>query len=70
MLHRDEILQKARSIQCIYTPVSAAPSQNTKYNIMIHIIYLKQFGIQNSCTMEQDTHICEELIREVKILHN
>ena len=41
MLHRDEIVQKARSIQYIYTPVSAAPSQNTKYNIMIQTIFLK-----------------------------
>ena len=41
MLCRDEIVQKARSIQYIYMPVSAAPSQNTKYNIMIQTIFLK-----------------------------
>ena len=41
MLRRDEIVQKARSIQYIYMPVSATPSQNTKYNIMIQTIFLK-----------------------------
>ena len=40
MLHRDEIVQKTRSIQYIYMPVSATPSQNTKY-IMIQTIFLK-----------------------------
>ena len=65
MLGRDEHVQKGKinnnKITLKILPISYICCTFTKYKITILL--------QNS-TMEQDTHICEELTREVKILHN
>ena len=46
----------------MYTPHTCICCTFTKYKIMIHTIFLKILNL-NNCTMDQDTHIHEELLR-------